>query len=50
MNTFEIKMTVLTILGEAATKEKAEELYQWAMEEVEVESNEAQVTSLKTVQ
>lgn len=43
-------MTILTILGEAAQKEKAEELYQWAMEEVEVEKTEAEVTTLKTVQ
>lgn len=50
MSTFEIKMTILSILGEASSKEKAEELYQWAMEEVELESNEAEVTTLKTVQ
>ena len=50
MNTFEIKMTLLTILGEATTKEKAEELYEWVMEEVEVEKTGAEITSLKTVQ
>lgn len=50
MSTFEIKMTVLTILGEAATRDKAEDIYQWVMEEVEVEENKAEVTTLKTVQ
>lgn len=43
-------MTILTILGEASAKEKAEDLYQWVMEEVEVEENKAEVTTLKTVQ
>jgi len=50
MSTFEIKMTILTILGESSTKEKAEELYQWAMQEVDIEENKAEVASLKTVQ
>lgn len=50
MSTFEIKMTILTILGESATKDKAEEAYQWVMEEVEIEENKAEVTTLKTVQ
>lgn len=50
MNTFEIKMTILTILGEASSREKAEDLYDWVMQEVEVESNSAQVTTLKPVQ
>lgn len=50
MSTFEIKMTVLTILGEGATKEKAVELYEWVMQEVEIEDSSAKVTSLKTVQ
>lgn len=50
MSTFEIKMAILTILGEAATKDKAEEAYQWVMQEVEVEESTAEVTTLKTVQ
>lgn len=50
MSTFEIKMTVLTILGEGADLKKAEELYEWVMKEVEIESQEAKVTTLKTVQ
>lgn len=50
MNTFEIKLAILSILGEKAEKRLAEELYQWAMEEVEVEDKDAEVVSLKTVQ
>jgi len=50
MNTFEIKMTILTILGEASDLERAEKLYEWVMEEVEVADNTANVTTLKTVQ
>jgi len=50
MSTFEIKMTLLTILGGASSKDKAQDLYEWVMEEVEVEENKAEVTTLKTVQ
>lgn len=50
MSTFEIKMTVLTILGEGANIKKAQDLYDWVMQEVEIESDEAKVTTLKTVQ
>jgi len=50
MSTFEIKMTLLTILGEASSKDKAQDLYEWIMEEVEVEENKAEVTTLKTAQ
>lgn len=50
MSTFEIKMTILTILGENINKEKAEELYQWVIEEVEIEENKDNVLALKTVQ
>ncbi len=37
MSTFEVKMTILTILGEAGNVALAEEMYQWVMEEVERE-------------
>jgi len=51
LTTFEIKMTILTIMASNAEKEKAEELYKWVMEELLVEENKsAEVTSLKTVQ
>jgi hypothetical protein len=50
MNTFEIKLSVLSILGEAATKEKAEPLYEWLMEELELKGTDDNVTTLKTVQ
>lgn len=50
MNTFEIKLSVLSILGEAATKEKAEPLYEWLLEELELKGNDDNVTTLKTVQ
>lgn len=50
MNTFEIKLSVLTILGETANKERAEELYSWLMEELEIKDDKDKVTTLKTVQ
>lgn len=50
MSTFEIKMTILNILGESSELERAEGLYQWVMEELEVEDNTAKVTPFKTVQ
>lgn len=40
MNTFEIKLTVLTILGSKADVEKAKPIYDWIMEEVEVDKGE----------
>lgn len=51
MSTFEIKMTVLSMLGESATADKANELYNWVMEEVEIEETDkkANVTQLTTV-
>lgn len=48
LSTFEIKMTILTIMGDAAEKNKAEELYQWVMQEVETATND-NVTQLTTV-
>lgn len=50
MNTFEIKLSVLSILGEAATKEKAEPLYEWLMEELELKGNEDNVKPFNVVQ
>lgn len=50
MNTFEIKLSILSILGETATKEKAEPLYDWLMEELEIKDDKDKVTTLKTVQ
>ena len=50
MTTFEIKMTVLTILGENSTLAKAEDLYKWVMEELDtVEKTSGTVQKLHTV-
>lgn len=51
MNTFEIKISILSILGEKAKKENAQELYDWVMEELELKKDdENKVATLKTVQ
>lgn len=50
LSTFEIKMTVLTIMGESADVDKAEGLYQWVMEELEIQNpKKAEVTKLSPV-
>jgi hypothetical protein len=50
MNTFEIKLTILTILGEKAKLDTAKELYEWVSEELELVEKDNNVTTLKTVQ
>lgn len=51
MTTFEIKITILSILGEQAEKERAEDLYQWVMQELDLkDKSKDNVTTLKTVQ
>ncbi len=48
MNTFEIKVTVLSLLGENATLADCKEAYEWLMEEVVKEDKEPVV--LRTIQ
>jgi hypothetical protein len=51
MTTFEIKITILSILGEKAEKERAEDLYKWVMQELDLkDKRKDNVTTLKTVQ
>lgn len=51
MSTFEIKMTILSILGDKSETDTAQELYEWVMEEVEVEENASkEATHLTPVQ
>lgn len=51
MSTFEIKMTILSILGDKSEVDNAQELYEWVMQEVEVKEEEgAEVSHLTTVQ
>jgi len=50
LNTFQIKLSILSILGESATKERGQELYDWVMQELELKTDSEKVTTLKTVQ
>lgn len=36
MTTFQVKMNVLVMLGENATRDKANEIYDWLMKEVDI--------------
>lgn len=50
MTTFEIKMTILTIMGQSANLQEAEKLYDWIMQELKVEElPKGSVSHLKTV-
>lgn len=50
LTTFEIKMTILTIMGSNAEVEKAKALYDWILEEVEIEKvKKGEVTHLKSM-
>lgn len=49
MSTFEIKMTILSVLGQSAEIGNAQELYDWVMEEVEIGEKEDNVTHLNPV-
>lgn len=43
LNTFGIKMTIIQCLGENASKDKAEELFNWVMDELErIDDNDGQ--------
>lgn len=51
LNTFGIKMSILSFMGSGAEKDKAEDIFQWVMEELDIiEAEEGTVTSLHTVQ